>query len=107
MIHDTQPLQRQIIAELEQAMFHSLTTGELARTLNADARLVRKAAMALQGTSQISALKTNDKGRPEYRYFLLHVPVQQEISMEPAPVEPPDAQDAPAPWWRRVVGWMK
>lgn len=102
MIHDTQPLQRQIIAELENAMFHSLTTGELAQLLNVDARFVRKAAMALQGTSQISALKTNDKGRPEYRYFLMHVPVQEEISMEPAP-----AQEEPAPWWRRVVGWMK
>jgi predicted transcriptional regulator len=103
MIHDTKPLQRQIIAELEQAMFHSLTTGELAQMLNVDARLVRKAAMKLRDDSQIGALKTNDKGRPEYRYFLLHVPVQQEISMEPAP-----AKEEPAePWWRRVTGWFK
>jgi transcription initiation factor IIE alpha subunit len=103
MTYKPEALQRKIIVELENAMFHSLTTMELAQELAVSAQQVRRAAVVLRDNQVISELRTNDRGSP-YRYFLMHIPVQQEIPMEPAPVEPPDA---PAPWWRRVVGWMK
>ena len=103
MTYKPKALQRKIIVELENAMFHSLTTMELAQQLNATAQQVRRAAVVLRENNVISELRTNDRGCP-FRYFLLHIPVQQEISMEP--VDPPDAPDAPAPWWRRVVGWF-
>jgi predicted ArsR family transcriptional regulator len=105
MEYKTEALQRKIVVELENAMFHSMTTIELAHQLNATPQQVRRAAVVLRENNVISELRTNDKGCP-FRYFLLHIPVQQEISMEPAPVDPPDAPDAPAPWWRRVVGWF-
>lgn len=105
MTYKPEALQRKIIVELENAMFHSLTTMELAQELATSPQKVRRAAVVLRDSNVISELRTNDRGCP-YRYFLLHVPVQEEISMEPAPVEPPDAPDAPAPWWRRVVGWF-
>ena len=105
MEYKTEVLQRKIIVELENAMFHSLTTMDLAQQLKATPQQVRRAAVVLRENNLISELRTNDRGCP-FRYFLLHVPVQEEISMEPAPVDPPDAPDAPAPWWRRVVGWF-
>jgi transcription initiation factor IIE alpha subunit len=106
MDYKPEALQRKIIVELENAMFHSLTSVELAQQLNATQQQVRRAAAVLRENNVISELRTSDRGCP-FRYFLLHTPVQQEISMEPAPVEPPAAPDAPAPWWRRVVGWLK
>jgi transcription initiation factor IIE alpha subunit len=98
-------LQRRIVVELENAMFHSLTSVDLAKQLNASQQQVRRAAAVLRENNVISEMRTSERGNP-FRYFLLHIPVQQEISMEPAPVDPPDAPDAPAPWWRRVVGWF-
>lgn len=106
MNNRTEALQRKIVVELERAMFHSLTTVELAHQLDVPMQRVRRAAAALREQGVVTEMRTNDRGCP-FRYFLMHVPEQQEISMEPAPVEPPDAPDAPAPWWRRVVGWMK
>lgn len=89
-------LKVQILRELESAMFHSLTTSELARQLDSMPRKVRKAAMDLHEEGEVNAVLTSDLGRPEYRYFLLHVPKQEE------------PQDAPgAPWWRKVMGWFK
>jgi len=87
-------LKEQIIRELEKAMLHSLTTSELARQLESMPRKVRRAAMDLAAEGKISPLLTNDLGRPEYRYFLLHVPKKEEPQVE-------------APWWRRVLGWFK
>ena len=106
MDYKPEALQRKIIVELENAMFQSLTSVELAQQLNATQQQVRQAAAVLRENNVISELRTSERGNP-FRYFLLHTPVQQEISMEPAPVEPPAAPDAPAPWWRRVVGWLK
>ena len=99
MDYKPEALQRKIIVELENAMFHSLTTMDLAQQLNATPQQVRRAAVVLRDNQVVSELRTNDRGSP-YRYFLMHIPVQEEISMEPAP-------EAPAPWWRRVVGWVK
>jgi predicted ArsR family transcriptional regulator len=106
MTYKPEALQRRIIVELENAMFHSLTTIELAQQLNATPQQVRRAAVVLRENNVISEMRTNDRGCP-FRYFLMHIPVQQEIPMEPEAVDPPDAPEVPAPWWRRVVGWMK
>jgi predicted ArsR family transcriptional regulator len=89
-------LKEQVLRQLEKAMFHSMTTSELARQLESMPRKVRRAAMDLAAEGKISPLLTNDLGRPEYRYFLLHVPKEE------APVEEPQA-----PWYRRVLGWFK
>lgn len=101
MTYKPEALQRKIIVELENAMFHSLTTMELAQELATSPQKVRRAALVLRDSNVISELRTNDRGSP-YRYFLMHVPVQEEISMEPAP-----QVDTPPTWWRRVVGWIK
>jgi predicted ArsR family transcriptional regulator len=87
-------LKEQILRQLERAMFHSLTTSELARQLESMPRKIRRAAMDLADEGLVTPLLTNDLGRPEYRFFLMHIPKQEEPQVE-------------APWWRRVLGWFK
>ena len=94
-------LKTQILGQLERAMFHSMTTSELSRQLESMPRKVRRACMELQEEGKVSALLTNDYGRPEYRYFLMAQPVVEKGGfVEVTPEEH-------TPWYRRVLGWFK
>lgn len=93
-------LKNQVLLALSKAPFGSLTTSELSRKLESMPRKIRRAALDLHEEGIVTAVLTNDFGRPEYRYFLMAPPKKEE-----APVEEP--QEENAPWYRRVLNWFK